>query len=353
VSAERPGGAAAGELDARTALLAVRGAVRALAGWKIALAAVAALLPILLFAGLFLASSSSAVGGGSECTVRGKAGGEIPADYVPWLQRAATRYHLGPRGFTIVAAIHSVESDFGRSPLPGVTSGTNFAGAAGPGQFLTESWAAYGVDADGDGVKDPYSIPDSVFATANLLHADGAPGDWRGAIFAYNHAEWYVEEVLEKAASFGTEVVCEAVADEALGGSAARSLARVEQAARWIESRRIHYCWGGGHGPEAGPSPGSGEFCGPGVKGLDCSGAVRWLLVLAGYPDPGGLVSNELGAHYPAGLGSQVTIWSNIDHVFVTIGGRDWGTASANFAHGPAFGPQSRAGFVASHPPGL
>jgi Transglycosylase SLT domain len=353
VSARR-GDGAAGELDARTALLAVRGALRALAGWKIALAAAAVLLPILLFAGLFLAASSSAVGGGgSECTVRDKAGGEIPPEYVPWLSQAATKYRLGPRGFAIVAAIHEVESDFGRSPLPGVRSGTNSAGAAGPGQFLAGTWALYGVDADGDGWRDIYSVPDSVFATANYLRASGAPGDWRAAIFAYNHADWYVEEVLEAAAGFGTELLCEAAGGEELGAAAPRSPERVEGVARWIEAQRIHYCWGGGHASEPGPSAGSGEFCGRGVKGLDCSGAVRWLLVLSGFPDPGGLASSELGVRYPSGPGSEVTIWSNVDHVWLEIDGHDWGTATSNFANGPGFGPQSTAGFLASHPPGL
>ena len=48
-----------------------------------------------------------------------------------------------------------------------------------------------------------------------------------------------------------------------------------------------------------------------------------------------------------------MTIWSNVDHVFVTIDGRDWGTSETNFAHGPGFAEHSKEGFVASHPPGL
>lgn len=177
-------------------------------GGRVALISAALLLPLLLFTGIFFVSSSSFAGGAQSCVVKGQGGDEIPANYVPWLGKAATRYKLAPRGFAIVAAVHYVESNFGRSTLPGVQSGTNFAGAEGPGQFLVESWAAYGVDADGDGVKDPYGVPDSVFATANLLHAAGAPKDWHAAIFTYNHAEWYVQEVLEKADSFGGRLVC-------------------------------------------------------------------------------------------------------------------------------------------------
>lgn len=321
-------------------------------GWKIAAGSAVVLLCLLCFVGLFVASAPSPAS--SECSFSGGSGDGIPANYVPWLEQAASKYKLGPQGFSIVAAIHKVESDFGRSPLPGVSSGTNSAGAAGPGQFLAETWATYGVDADSDGRRDIYSVPDSVFATANYLHASGAPGDWRSAIFNYNHAEWYVEEVLETARGFGAQVheVCASV-EAGLGELPTEALARVEYLAKWIESRRIHYCWGGGHGPKPGPSPGSGEFCGAGVKGLDCSGAVRWLLVLAGYKDPGGLRSDQLGAAFPSGRGAHVTIWSNIDHVFLEINGRDWGTSSSNFAHGPGFGAQPTAGFAPSHPPGL
>ncbi len=344
-----------GELDVRTAVLAARSALRGLAAWKIGLAAAAVLLPLLLGVGLVFAFASAPPGGGGmSCSVSAVAADNgIPPEYVPWLQKAATKYRLGSRGFSIIAAIHYVESDFGRSTLPGVHSGTNSAGAAGPGQFLHSTWEGYGVDADGDGRKDVYSVPDSVFGTANYLRASGAPGNWRAAIFAYNHADWYVEEVLERAASFRAGVDCEASGGESFEQTLPRTLARVEAVARWIESRRIHYCWGGGHAAAPGPSAGSGEFCGPGVKGLDCSGAVRWLLALSGYPDPGPLVSNELGAHYPSGAGRHVTIFANIDHVFVSIDGRDWGTSSANFAHGPGFGLQSSAGFGESHPPGL
>jgi hypothetical protein len=185
------------------------------------------------------------------------------------------------------------------------------------------------------------------------MHLSGAPKDWHGAIFAYNHAEWYVEKVLETAEKFGGHEVCSAPSISSLGELPSGKLKGVEYVAHWIEAKKIHYCWGGGHGLKPGPSEGSGEFCPPGTKGLDCSGSVRWLLVLSGYPDPGGLVSNELGARYASGPGQYVTIWSNVDHVFLTINGRDWGTGSSHFAHGPAYGAQVHSGFLASHPPGL
>jgi hypothetical protein len=75
------------------------------------------------------------------------------------------------------------------------------------------------------------------------------------------------------------------------------------------------------------------------VAGLDCSGAVRWPLVLSGFPDPGPLTSGKFAAHYPSGHGRQVTIFWNADHVWIEIDGRDWGTATSNFAHGPGYAP--------------
>jgi hypothetical protein len=331
----------------------------AVGGWQAALLVVAAVLGLLFFVSLFVASISSAVGGGSVCTVVGRNGEAIPPSYVPWLERAATKYELGPRGFSIVAAVHKVESDFGRSTEPGVRSGENGSGAGGPGQFLQPSWEAYGVDADGDGAANRYSVPDSIFATANYLHASGAPKDWYGALFAYNHADWYVEKVLATAADFSAGLVCHTVSAQ-LGDLPSGAVQRVEYVARWIEARRIHYCWGGGHGPKPGPS--AGTYCwsaderrvfGARERGLDCSGAVRWLLVLAGYPDPGALTSGSFASAYKAGPGRHVTIWSNASHVFISIDGRAWGTSESNFAHGPGFAPHSTAGFVASHPRGL
>jgi Transglycosylase SLT domain len=353
MSAERPEGSA----PPAAAIAAARFGAH-LVGIKVTLVVVAALLCLLVFIGLFITAASSAVGqSGEECEVSGKASSEVPPNYVLWLAKAARRYHLGAEGFAIVAAVHSVESDFGRSPLPGVAPGTkNSAGAIGPGQFLGESWPPFGVDADEDGDKDPYSVPDSVFATANLLHASGAPQDWHGALFAYNHAEWYVQEVLEAAKRFegAVAVVCQP-------RPSGEGIQRVESIARWIESRRIHYCWGGGHATKPGPSGGN-EYCwsadglkvyGASEPGLDCSGAVRWLLVLSGFEDTRPIVSGGFASAYPSGPGEHVTIWSNAAHVFVTIDGRDWGTSETNFAHGPGFAQHTHEGFVASHPPGL
>jgi hypothetical protein len=117
----------------------------------------------------------------------------VPAALVPLFQQAAARYRLGPSGPAILAGLTKVESDFGRD------LSTSSAGAVGWTQFLPSTWQRYGVDADGDGRADPMNPADAIFSAANYLRASGAPADWRRALFAYNHAGWYVDKVLRTA----------------------------------------------------------------------------------------------------------------------------------------------------------
>jgi hypothetical protein len=70
-------------------------------------------------------------------------------------------------------------------------------------QFIPSTWAAYGVDANGDGRKDPYNPVDAICAAARYLRAAGGDKDIRQAIFSYNHADWYVDEVLLYANQYG------------------------------------------------------------------------------------------------------------------------------------------------------
>jgi len=70
------------------------------------------------------------------------------------------------------------------------------------------TWGAYAVDGDGDGRKDIYSPADAISTAARFLQASGAPGDWRAALFSYNHAGWYVAEVLRQAPEYrGTTII--------------------------------------------------------------------------------------------------------------------------------------------------
>ena len=69
-------------------------------------------------------------------------------------------------------------------------------------QFLASTWARYGVSADGGGAPDRWNAADAIYGAANYLRASGAPGDYRKAIYAYNHASWYVAEVESWAAKY-------------------------------------------------------------------------------------------------------------------------------------------------------
>ncbi|MGH3022577.1 MAG: lytic murein transglycosylase [Gaiellaceae bacterium] len=99
----------------------------------------------------------------------------------------------------VLAAINKIESNFGQN------MGPSSAGALGWMQFIPSSWMRWGMDADGDGVADPWDPEDAVFSAARYLAAAGAHEDLERAIFAYNHAQWYVDDVLELAATFGDD----------------------------------------------------------------------------------------------------------------------------------------------------
>lgn len=132
----------------------------------------------------------------------GPVGPPAPAAEIPTFQAAAAHFALGTQGPAILAAINEVESDFGASSEPGVRSGANYAGAEGPMQFEPGTWAQYAVVAPGGtNPPSPYNENDAVWSAANLLRASGAPGNWRTAIFTYNHAGWYIDEVLRDAAA--------------------------------------------------------------------------------------------------------------------------------------------------------
>ena len=118
----------------------------------------------------------------------------IPPFLLPIYQAAGTEY--GVR-WEVLAAINEIETDYGRN------LNVSSAGALGWMQFMPATWKAYGVDANGDGRKDPYNPVDAIFAAARYLKAAGADKDLYKAIFAYNHADWYVDSVLMRARLVG------------------------------------------------------------------------------------------------------------------------------------------------------
>jgi photosystem II stability/assembly factor-like uncharacterized protein len=117
-----------------------------------------------------------------------------PPFLLPIYLAAAERYAVP---WQVLAAINEVESNYGYD------LGVSSAGAEGWMQFLPEEWSAYGVDANGAGVRDPYNPADAIFAAARYLQAAGAAHDLRAAIYAYNHSSSYVESVLLRARLLG------------------------------------------------------------------------------------------------------------------------------------------------------
>jgi hypothetical protein len=122
--------------------------------------------------------------------------GEIPAALLEVYMGAGQRYGVDWR---LLAGIGSVETDHGRNLA------VSSAGALGWMQFMPGTWATYGVDGDGDGKKDPWTMADAVYGAANYIKALLAQenGDVRGAIFGYNHATWYVDQVIAAAKNYG------------------------------------------------------------------------------------------------------------------------------------------------------
>ena len=108
----------------------------------------------------------------------------------PQFVAAARSFGLRP---SIVAAISEIESGHG------CNMGPSSAGAIGWTQFLPSTWQSWGMDADGDGEASPHSSVDAFYSTARYLRASGAPRSYRRALFAYNHADWYVRDVLLRA----------------------------------------------------------------------------------------------------------------------------------------------------------
>jgi murein DD-endopeptidase MepM/ murein hydrolase activator NlpD len=93
----------------------------------------------------------------------------------------------------VLAAINKIESNFGRN------MGPSSAGAIGWMQFMPSTWLRWGTDANADGVADPWNAEDAIFSAARYLAAAGGRTDLQRGIFAYNHAQWYVDDVLELA----------------------------------------------------------------------------------------------------------------------------------------------------------
>ncbi|MGP3949640.1 NlpC/P60 family protein [Streptomyces sp. 7N604] len=214
----------------------------------IALPLVAALIIAALLGGF-------SFGGGVAASPSRHALGDIPAYMLALYQRAAPECPGLP--WTILAAIGKVETDHGRHPTM-----VSSAGAVGPMQFVPATFRAYADPVPPGGKKPPtpWDPVDAVYAAARLLCANGARNghDLRSAIHAYNHATWYVDQVVKIATQY-----------------AATDLAPTKAAAKAVSFARTQlgtaYVWGGD---------------GPAEGGFDCSGLTQTAYRTAGITIP-------------------------------------------------------------------
>jgi peptidoglycan DL-endopeptidase CwlO len=198
-----------------------RGAALWVGGAVVLVIVVMILAPMMIVGG-----SSLLLMSGSGCTAQDSSAGQpgassaaknsIPASYLALFQSTGAKYGVP---WVILAGIGKVESDDGQSDLPGVSSGENAFGAAGPMQIgiggasgnewggaavhpASEQVNGVATDGDGDGIASVYDPADAIAGAAKLLVQDGVQGNPSGAIFDYNHSESYVQLVLSYAAQY-------------------------------------------------------------------------------------------------------------------------------------------------------
>lgn len=116
----------------------------------------------------------------------------IPPTFLTLYRQAAARYRVP---WPLLAGVGMEETGHGRN------KNTSSAGARGPMQFMPATWASYGVDGDHDGRADILNPADSIHAAAHYLAASGATrtDGVRTALYTYNHATWYINDVLHYA----------------------------------------------------------------------------------------------------------------------------------------------------------
>jgi hypothetical protein len=278
--------------------------------------------------------------------------------------------------WAVLAGIGKVECDHGRDPDPACTQEgvTNSAGAGGPMQFIASTWARYGVSVGG-GPPDRWNAADAIFGAANYLRASGAPGDYQAAIFAYNHAEWYVSEVEHWAAVYRGAAAAASSPDVTLiAGPRAVLLpgnGHVALAPAGAPPAVIAMIAAGNalqdlpYGPAGHPDP-------VGAPNEDCSSTVNYVLYRGGVRSLSEIIGdNPLAQSYVdyglPGAGRWVTIYATTeptDHVFMVIAGLRLDTSHRGTDVGPnrdQDGPRWRilgyiptwANWAVRHPPGL
>jgi hypothetical protein len=322
-----------------------------------------------------------AMDAGAESGISARARRDIPRLYLRLYMLAARRYGLD---WAVLAGIGRVECDHGRDPDPSCTreGAVNSAGAGGPAQFLASTWSVYGVSADGDATPDRWNPADAILGMANYLRASGAPADYERAIYAYNHARWYVAEVERWAALYrgppqsigaGGAGVSAASSASIAGERAALSgqdghLALVPQDVPAVVQAMVI----AGNELQELPYGAAGHPDPLGATSEDCSSTVSYVLERAGVRPLSEIVrDNPLAQDYvdwgAPGPGRWVTIYATrvpTAHVFIVIAGLRLDTSHDGTDAGPnrdQEGPRWRilnriptwARWSVRHPPGL
>jgi len=198
-----------------------RGAVLALIALAVLVVIGLIAAPMLIMGGsslLFESGTGCSAAQGGQPTASPDARDSIPASYLALFKETGNKYGVP---WVILAGIGEVESDDGRSNLPGVHSGANAFGAAGPMQIgiggasgnewggapihpASEVVNGVATDADGRGVADVYDPADAIAGAAKYLLEHGVQQNVSGAIFAYNHSGSYVQLVLSYASTYSS-----------------------------------------------------------------------------------------------------------------------------------------------------
>ena len=179
--------------------------VKVIASASMAVAGFPLLIILLVTASPGSPAAKAATATGLSGAVTPLAEADITPDYLIWYMDAAQTCPGLP--WSVLAGIGTVESGNGQSDLPGVRSGANFAGAEGPMQFLSSTFDEYATGPDEP--LSPYDPADAIYTAAAMLCAQGAragtPAGIEQAVFAYNHADWYVSEVMSWAEKYAAQ----------------------------------------------------------------------------------------------------------------------------------------------------
>jgi cell wall-associated NlpC family hydrolase len=175
----------------------------------------------LLFAGHGGTGCSSTNAPSANQPAVAPAGKAIPANYLYWYKKVGQQYNVP---WVILAGIGTEESDNGQSKLPGVSSGQNGFGAAGPMQIgiggaSSNTWASVATVEDGKQPASVYDPADAIAGAAKYLIAHGVQTSPSAAIFAYNHADWYVQAVLNFASTYSSGGFAVTTAQQSGGSS--------------------------------------------------------------------------------------------------------------------------------------